>query len=771
MTGGPEMKYEIPQWPHEGVKTEKKDDQKEGKINAPYKEKLDKKFENKEWIQKAFSDVTKEYDATKIEWYITKNFNKKSDADPLRKKLENVEVDSPEYMQAIWDLRVDMEFYFDNKESKNISVKEERKEIKEEAKTTVEVDYEKEFDAIVKKFQDINEGKWGYKGLTRDQKQLETKKIFSENKNALESYFAIPALKEKKISAARSAPTHKENVYILQIFGKAYLSDDIVIDGIYGKQTEGVLRFAQWKWIWGKEIVNEQSKESIKKYEERYQQIVEKTGASAGQKKEEQANADSKEQKNKIDLSKKNVTGDALFKNNEGIGKFVLESGKDDVSVDSLPQSDKVYKKYISNTEYAWFLATAFSELGINNTKDQDAYAKCFDQQWNKKSDNQKLNKLSAVDDKVKEQTSKRCEEIKKELAINSNQILKKECAAWFINFVKSEIGEKFAIDFNSFDMQKDLEFPWKDNCLKMTAHVQWENDDVSDIDYRYYPRTGERSVTEIIHKNEGKGIEIDKTMNEQKLTTFPWPKWNDILDKGKAAIPVALNNANTLEQFKDNLSKKVSDCPVSKDPLAEKMIEKAWRKNHAMRKIIDVMWYDPKQIDVSSERRNGSMYKLFDMLYCSLNYYTADENKKFIALTEEFKNDVLLKYNNPKFEDKNNEKEFGTMAFRKEKMEYDKKNLNNNENINSFYAFFSPMVENKKSIADPRYNVISLDKTKERWSWILNYEHVLQSFKTPWENALLKVESSRWWKEIEQKNKERAELENIENTYFNTLA
>ena len=763
---GPEMKYEHPELWDEQKQEKKNAEDSKSEIKNPFKEKLDQKFVNNESIKKAFSDVAKEYDAKQIEWYITENFNKKSDADPLLKKFKNLNVDSTEYIQAVWDLRTDIEYYFDDTSKENKSQKQDQKkrEIEENEWLAVE-DMDGKFQEVFNNFKKINEDRI----LKPTEKKQKIDAVFSENRTLFERYFATPELRDKKISAARSAPQVKDNVYLLQIFGKSCLSDDIAIDGIYGQQTESVLRFTQREGIGGKKIewtYTAWQQTRVENYTSKYKQVLEKIVFSTEQ--ETTSHTDRKAQTNKVDLSKKDVSGDALLKNNEGIGKFVLDSNKDDIGVDNLPQSEGIYKKYISEREYAGFLSTAFSELWISDKKDQDAYARCFNKQWDKINDNEKLSKLNAVDKRVKEQTSKRCGEIKKEIATNSNQILRKEIAAWFVNFVKSEIGDKFVMDFSSFDIQKDLEFPWTDNCLKMTAHIKWENGSTSDIVYKSYPWTWERSTTEIIHKNAGKGIEIDKVNNEQKLAAFPWPKWDDLLSHGKKAITTELDRASTMDQFKNSLWKSIREYSVPKDPLAEKMIENAWEKNHAMKKILEVMWYDTKEINLSSERKNSSMYKLFDMLYYSLNYYTADENKKFIALTEEFKNDVLLKYNNPKFQDEYNEKEFGTMAFKREKMEHDRKNLNNVENINSFYAFFSQMVENKKSITDPRYNVISLDKKNHAWPGGCNYESVLKSFKTPANNApLLKVDQSRGWKELQEQQADIGFVEDIEKGNF----
>jgi len=116
----------------------------------------------------------------------------------------------------------------------------------------------------------------------------------------------------------------------------------------------------------------------------------------------------------------------------------------------------------------------------------------------------------------------------------------------------------------------------------------------------------------------------------------------------------------------------------------------------------------------------------LLDIVWHSLNYYTPSEIRKFREYTANFKN-ILDKYNDPNHT-KTNEEEFASIAFNQEKLKNDKDNIKNTNNQNSFYTFFSQMI-NKSDITDPKYNVINLDMNSNKQTSTHSFEEILKSF------------------------------------------
>jgi len=106
------------------------------------------------------------------------------------------------------------------------------------------------------------------------------------------------------------------------------------------------------------------------------------------------------------------------------------------------------------------------------------------------------------------------------------------------------------------------------------------------------------------------------------------------------------LKNANALETYTADLTKSIQEKnnQTPRDSRGERVIAKTMQKNHAMNEMFSIMG-DEYKTEIKSTENSLSNYKLFDMIYYTLNQYDASEIKKIRELNKIFKEKVVDVY------------------------------------------------------------------------------------------------------------------------------
>ena len=474
------------------------------------------------------------------------------------------------------------------------------------------------------------------KNTTIKDKKLAKKELLKQNENELIKQIWTKEF-ENKIKKARQNPTNSENAYVLQIYAKYALKDESVsVDGIYGKQTNTVLRYVQSEWIgWVKREVTltAEQRNKINSYKEQYEKF--KTSQDEAQKiAQENASKDSEDVSWENHAKIEEVTNKVINENPQ-ISKYI-NTGKE--FQDSFSFTNNELKKLISDEEIQNMMPQKMRKYFERDEIKKDILESENFPKWKKERILKRLENQKKIVDGI---IAKRCAEIQANLFKQA----KENAVRWCLH-VLEELVDQTVFSWSQKEQfwmilanAKPEDINFDENNLTVSSMI---NGKKIELDYNIID--GSLSMTELLHKENWWIIVWDET-KKQMIITKKLPSFEDLIKESHTNISSKIWE-NCTQQWDIQDAFLWTREPEIKDKNIQKeVIAKNLSKNIITNELAKI--FDEKDKKIIWEAKKDSYeYKLYDIFFHTFseeNYKTKD-----MIMLDVYKRQHIWKMNKP---------------------------------------------------------------------------------------------------------------------------